>query len=235
MENGATATYSGIEISTSAPAWVFRSDPTQAEIDEAVAVADLKIHAGLGFWTSFNGGRAYPAPGRTGWVWALKLDRVPSWIMHYDPRLPASTFNPDEGRLIDKQAKGKTARPGRWERCLMQLQGERALHKFIDGVDGDNNERASVIAATDAVSAAIALGDLPAAVLLALTAGLPDYQSDRLIGLLEDEMIYWPDFQREGSTSKSRTIAHHVPAKLTNSGTSLTISASVTTSGGATG
>ena len=222
---GATGTSSGHEISVATPAWVPVMNPTKAQIGEALKVADFKFHDHIGFNININGGRAYPVSRGSGsWLWWLKMDRLGSWMDRFGSRYDAATFDPDEGRRIDADAKDFTARPGRWERNLMQVQGERALRKFVDGLDGSNKERANAIASVADVSAAVGVGDLPAAVLLALTTGLSDHHRDRLVGLLEDEMIWWPDFQREGSTSADRTIAHHVPAGETNSGTSLTIS-----------
>lgn len=231
MENGATATYSGIGISVATPVWTLVHEPTRAQLGETIEVAASKLHGGIGFRANFNGGRAYPNKYKSGWAWWVKIDRLASWMDHHTFRIEASGFDPDEGRRIDPDAKDFTARPGRWERNLMQVQGERALRKFVDGLDGSNRERAAAVTYITDVAAAVGVGDLPAAILLALTTGLSDYHSDRLVGLLEDEMIYWPDFQRKGSTSADRTIAHHVPAGETNSGTSLTISGSGTNSG----
>lgn len=230
FEEGAIATSSGHEISAAAPAWVPVMNPTKTYVDEALEVADFKLHNGTGFECNFNNGVVHPVQRRDdSWTWWLKMERMGSWMSRYDYRYDASKFNPDEGRVIESDAKELYTVPGRWERPVMKAQGERAMHRFIDGMDYSNAERASQFAAIRTVMAAVEYGDLPAAIQAATSVALPGQGRNRLMGLLEDEMIYWPDFQRKDSTSADRTVPHHVPAP-SNSGTSITIVGSGTTS-----
>ena len=227
------------------PLWYLVHEPTAAQVADAVKVADHKVHRGIDTFAPYPGPLQYYG----GWHWWLLVNKRLRWTGEHSEHKHASVFNPDAGRKISP-GKHHYTRPGALERPQMKQQGERALHKFIDGLDATNAERAAILHNVAPVAMAVEYGDLPAAVHAALGAGLNSDLKGDLVGLLEDEMIYWPDFQRPGSTSADRTIAHHVPAgapsnsgtSLTisgtnpsNSGTSLTISASVTTSGGATG
>ena len=254
MEDGATGTSSGSghEVTSAAPAWTPLHEPTYKQLREpgVLEVAAHRIHGDV-----IPRGVVYPIPGgsiyvKSGWHWWIKVDRRTSWMHRYSPVAAASKFDPDEGRRIVREAKDDTARPGTWERVFMHLQGKAALHAFFRSLEATNAERAAYTANVAPLAVAVEYGDLPAAIQLALTAGLPNLLRDRLVHLLEEGMIYWPDFQRKESTTKNSTIAPHLPFKApsnsgtsltisgtnpTNSGTSLTISASVTTSGGATG
>ena len=208
------------------PSWFLVNEPTAAQVADAIAVADHKVHGGMnaGSYRAISG---YAPHIRPGWNWWLKLNKPVDWIHDRTPNLHADEFNPDEGRQI-VAGKDLHTLPGRWERIAMAEQGDRALHKFIDGMDATNSERAAYIVNISAVIHAVAYGDLPAAIQIALHTGLPDFHRNRLVRLLEDEMVWWPDFQRADSTSKERTIAHWVP---TRPNTSITISA---TEGGIT-
>ena len=244
MTDGATGTSSGSghQVSSAEPGWTPLHEPTYRQLQEPgiLEVAAHRIHGDV-----LNNGTIYPIPSgsiyvQSGWSWWVKVDRTMSWMHRYSPVAAASAFDPDEGRVIKGDSKEEHTIPGRWERVFMSLQGKAALHQFIDKMDATNSERAAYFANVSAVAAAVEYGDLPAAIRSALAAGLPNLQRDRLVGLLENYMIYWPDFQRRGSTSADRTIAHHRPSvgssltisgSGTNSGTSLTISGSGTTSG----
>ena len=205
MENGASTT-SGHAARPDNPLWFRVPVPTQAQVDAAVKVG-LKVHSG-GVWH-----------------WWLKFDKDVSHL-GIDQEARISDMSVDD-RVI-KAGKEDHFKPALLERERMKTQGERALHKFVDGMDATNAERASQFAAIRDVLAAVEYGDLPAAIQAALSVALPGDGKDRLVELLEDEMIYWPDYQRTGSTSADRTIAHHIPAGPTNSGTSITISGSQT-------
>ena len=213
------------------PVWVLVREPTAAQVADAVDVAQHKVHSGVGTGAPYReGGMDFHGGFGTGWNWWLKMNGPAPWLTIYTSHIHADVFNPDEGRVIS-EGKHDYMLPGKWERLFMKAQGERALHKFIDGMDATNAERASQFAAIRDVLSAIEYGDLPAAIHAALSVALPGDGKDRLVELLEAEMIYWPDFQRTGSTSADRTIAHHIPAGPTNSGTSITISGSGTISG----
>ena len=241
MQGEAISMSSGHTPTSEDPIWVLVHEPTYRQLHDpgVIEVAGHKIHGGIGLLDSYP--KSLRGPG---WNWWLKMDRFTSWFVRGEPGTAYIGFDPDEGRRIDKLAKDETARPGRWERGIMKDQGERALHAFINSLDGSNLERAAYIASIAPVSIAVGYGDLPAAIRIALTTGLPDLYRARLVHLLEEEMIYWPDFQRKDSTTAKSTIQHHLPSvgssltisgSGTTSGTSFTISASVTTHGGATG
>ena len=212
MENGATTT-SGYLPTTDRPRWFLVQEPTKPQVDAAAEVG-MKIHHG----------------GENGkWFWWLKYDRDVSHL-GIDQYAHSRSMSVAD-RVIKPGSKDDHANPSRVERDAMWAQGREALGKFIDQMDGTNRERAVLLHNIAPVIVAIEQGDLPAAIQAALGVGINKDVKDRLIGLLEDEMIYWPDFQRRDSTSADRTIPHHVPAEPSNSGTSLTISGSGTTSG----
>ena len=206
------------------PVWVLVHEPTAAQVADAVKVAGHKIHMGVG--VAVRDYKRTHVSG-DGWHWWLLLNKRVSWFRRDTAAYHADEFNPDEGRRISP-GKHHYTRPGRWERPFMKAQGERALHKFIDGMDATNAERAVYLHAIVPVITAVQYGDLPAAIHSAQGAGLNTDLKGDLIAFLEDELIWWPDFQRDKSTSKDRTIPHHVPGDNTNSGTtSVTVSQTI--------
>ena len=209
------------------PVWVLVHEPTAAQVADAVKVAGHKLHRGVGVHV-----RDYKREhvGGSGWHWWLLLNKRVSWFVKDTAAYHADEFSPDEGRKISP-GKHEYTRPGRWERPFMKAQGERALHRFIDSMDATNAERAVMLHNITPVVTAVQHGDLPAAVHAAQGAGLNTDAKGDLIAFLEDELIYWPDFQRDKSTSKDRTIPHHVPGGTTSVTVSQTIGSVSVTAG----
>ena len=209
------------------PVWFRVAEPTAAQVADAIAVADSKVHGGIGFSLDYATGKVSPSSnGVRKWLWWLKLDKPVSWIHDRTPNLHADEFDPDAGRHV--KADSNERLPGAYERPFMKAQGERALHKFVDEATAPDRNRAEYYEDITGVRCAIEYGDLPAAVQAALTCSLRADIRSRLVELLEDELIWWPDFQRPESTSSARTVAPHIPAAPN---TSITISA---TEGGIT-
>ena len=230
VTNEARAMGTGHWPTESEPVWVLKHEPTAAQVADAAKVASSKLHGGHGL----DFGHRHAGVTGSGWNWWLLLNKRVGWLSKYFQHEHASSgFNPDEGRFVG-ESKDDFTLPGRWERPIMKAQGERALRRFIDGMDATNSERASHFHTVSPVVTAVQHGDLPAAIHAALAIGLNTDEKGRLIKLLEDEMVYWPDFQRTGSTSADRTIAHHVP-KVTSSLTVSQTIGSVSISGASNG
>ena len=211
MDNVVTVMGSGHGITPEKPVWLHVENPTAAQVAGAVRVAETKIYN----------------RDTKKWSWSLLYDHVPSWKPNWqDYHTHPENFKSDIGRHVvkktaDQKPEHDHARPGRGERSRMRDYGRKIIHSFMEGMEGNDFVRARDIQAIASVINAVEYGDLPAAVNIALTCSLPKSERDRLVGMFDEELKHWPDFQRTKSTTEDETIPHHVPA-------SLTISASVT-------
>lgn len=217
MKNGATST-SGHIAEPDWPIWMWVPKPTTEQVAKADKIGDKIFNVKRGVWE-----------------WAM-LFTTPM------PEIQELTYPTKGGH--DLSVKGRhfketdrTERlPSHAERAAMAEQGLAALNKFLDGVTAPNSYRAEVHESLAGVRSCIVSGDLPAAIEMLLAGtGMPIGKDKDLLEILEaDVMIYWPDFQREDSTSKADTIAPHVPqSSVTNSGT--ISGTSLTVSGGTAG
>ena len=214
MDNVVTVMGTGHGITPEKPVWLHVDNPTAAQVAEAIKVAETKIYNRV----------------TKKWQWSLLYDHVPSWAdqWHYRHTHPED-FKTDEGRHVvkktaDQKPEHDHARPGKGERSYMRDEGRKIIHDFMEGMEGNDLMRARDIQSIAGVINAVEYGDLPAAVNIALTCGLPKSERDRLVRMFDEELKHWPDFQRTKSTTEDETIPHHVPAKLiigsgTNSGT----------------
>ena len=217
--SGATTT-SGQHATTDRPIWFPMLEPTQEQINASAEIGHRYFHRRLRKW----------------YVWL----KITSNQYH----LGFTSGGRDD---IDMSETGKDVKhkiPSIHERAEMREAGVKAIDNFMSsltfGDDGKYIEaRADVWLRIEPILSVIRTGDMPAAIVIAknldisASAGQGDIaynQKQRLIEALEEEMIYFPDYQAADSKSADRTIKHYTPTPLnTNSGTNSGTNVSVET------
>ena len=211
LQDDGASTTSGSGATPDDPVWFLITEPTQEQVN-----------------ATKTGHKTFNKRLRK-WQWWLQAT---SDVSHIEGFNSGGHFYIGD-RYFEHGKDKKHGIPSVHERKEMREAGVIAVDNFFTSLTiGDEGERvqarSEVWSRIEPILSIIQTGDLPAAIAMAknldisANAGpgnISYNQKQRFIRALEDEMIYFPDYQDENSTSKDRTIQHHTPTPLTSSGT----------------